>query len=187
VFFLPGNVQRVYARFADAVASRDNEHGATKLLSAGNSASTKGMVPPMSSFLKAVLEDFRISLAHLHPNGLHVLAVFQYTCETFAWVHPSVALFRQYFFAWLKNTDMLTGVVTFYLQENMPHRFIALDRKKKVDEWRHKWCYAFFDEPCSALAELASPPTKIDRWRGDEQTEEFVPIHEHIEELRRQG
>jgi hypothetical protein len=68
-----------------------------------------------------------------------------------------------------------------------PHRFITLDRKKNVDEWCHKCSYVLFDEPCNALAEPTSPPTKSDRWRCKEKTEEFAPILERVEELRRQG
>jgi hypothetical protein len=40
-----------------------------------------------------------------------------------------VALFRQYFYARLKNEDMIAGGVTFCIRENTLHRFITLYRK----------------------------------------------------------
>jgi hypothetical protein len=36
---------------------------------------------------------------------------------------------------------MVAGGVTFYLRYHMVQHFIRLDKKKKVDEWHHKWCF----------------------------------------------
>jgi hypothetical protein len=41
------------------------------------------MVPPMSLFLHVVLSTYGVVLAHLHPNALPTLAIFQYLCEAF--------------------------------------------------------------------------------------------------------
>jgi hypothetical protein len=47
----------------------------------------------MSLFLHAMLSTYSMVLAHLHPNALPTLAIFQYLCEAFVRVRPSVALF----------------------------------------------------------------------------------------------
>jgi hypothetical protein len=51
------------------------------------------MVPPMSLFLHAMLTTFGLVLAHVHPNSLLALEIFQYFYEAFVRVHPSVPLF----------------------------------------------------------------------------------------------
>jgi hypothetical protein len=84
----------------------------------------------------------------MHPNGL--LAVFQYTCQTYVGVLPSVALFRQYFYARLKNEDMIAGGVTFCIRENTPHRFITLYRKIR-------WTSDATSGATSFLMSLATP------------------------------
>jgi hypothetical protein len=56
-----------------------------------------GMVPPMSLLLHVVLNTYRVVLAHLHPNTLLALAIFQHLCEAYVRVHPSVALFRVFY------------------------------------------------------------------------------------------
>jgi hypothetical protein len=58
-FFPLGDDQSACARFADAMASRANEHGATKFLLVGTSASTRGYTKgAMLPFLNAILDDF---------------------------------------------------------------------------------------------------------------------------------
>jgi hypothetical protein len=39
-----------------------------------------GMVPPISLFLHAMLSTYGVVLAHLHPNALLALAIFQHLC-----------------------------------------------------------------------------------------------------------
>jgi hypothetical protein len=60
-----------------------------------------GMVPPMLLFLHTVLSTYGVVLAHLHPNALLALAIFQHFCEAYVGVRPSVALFRVFFDACL--------------------------------------------------------------------------------------
>lgn len=40
---------------------------------------------------------YQLKVAQLHPTSLFLLAVFQFLCEGFVGVMPSVALFRHYF------------------------------------------------------------------------------------------
>jgi hypothetical protein len=53
-----------------------------------------GMEPLLLSFLCAILEEYGLLLSQLHPNSLLALSIFQYLCEAFVGVNPSVALFR---------------------------------------------------------------------------------------------
>ena len=57
-----------------------------------------GLVPPMSAFSVAVLAEYGLLLAHLHPNAILTLAMFQYLCECFVGIDPHVALFRHYYY-----------------------------------------------------------------------------------------
>jgi hypothetical protein len=53
-----------------------------------------GMVPLLLSFLCAILEEYGLLLSQLQSNSLLALSIFQYLCEAFMGVNPSVALFR---------------------------------------------------------------------------------------------
>jgi hypothetical protein len=68
-----------------------------------------GMVLPMSLFLHAVLSTYGMVLAHLHPNALLTMAIFQYLCEAFVGVRPLVALFRVFFEARLDAGGAISG------------------------------------------------------------------------------
>jgi hypothetical protein len=54
-----------------------------------------GLVPPMFLFFHDVLAAYGLHLAHLHPNAVVMLAIFQHLYEAFVGVYPSVALFRK--------------------------------------------------------------------------------------------
>jgi hypothetical protein len=73
------------------VADESNERGTTILAHASEAVGCEvrdarvffsflvvGMVPPMSLFLHAALSTYGVMLAHLHPNALLTLAIFQY-------------------------------------------------------------------------------------------------------------
>jgi hypothetical protein len=57
---------------------------------------TAGLVPPFSLFFTAILEHYHISVLHLHPNSVTILAIFAFWCEAFVGIFPSVALFRSF-------------------------------------------------------------------------------------------
>ena len=56
-----------------------------------------GLVPHASLFFLAMVASFGLHVAHLTPNPMITLAIFQHLCEGFVGIHASVALFRHYF------------------------------------------------------------------------------------------
>src|SRR5579859_3023167 len=58
---------------------------------------TCGLVPPVSSFLLLLLEDFGLQLQHLTPHSILQVAVFVHFMEMFVGVRPCVCIFRQFF------------------------------------------------------------------------------------------
>jgi hypothetical protein len=85
----------------------------------------------VSLFLHAMLSMYSVVLAHLHPNALLILAIFQYLCEAFVGVCPSVALFRIFFEACLDAG----GAFSFHLRPSMETRFISMSNREWED-WR---------------------------------------------------
>jgi flagellar biosynthesis protein FliR len=83
----------------------------------------------VSLFLHATLSMYSVVLAHLHPNALLTLAIFQYLCEMFVGVHPSVALFRVFFEACLDAGD----AISFHLRLSMETRFISMPNREWED------------------------------------------------------
>jgi hypothetical protein len=63
----------------------------------------------MSFFLHAALSTYGVVLAHLHTNALLTLAIFQYLCEAFMGVRPSVALFCIFFEACLDTGGAISA------------------------------------------------------------------------------
>ena len=70
-------------------------------------------------------------------------------------IFPNVALFRHFYHPHLMNRDA-TGSVTFVLRN--PNEYINMERMNTTAEWRHKWCWVFFEEPNKSLAEPTGPP-----------------------------
>jgi hypothetical protein len=88
-FYRPGG-SRIHAdELKGWVADETNEHGATLLLDAKEAGPCAcldacvfacflmaGVVPPLSLFLHAVLEEYGLLLSQLHLNSLLALAIF---------------------------------------------------------------------------------------------------------------
>ena len=132
-FFPEGLNEQGVDKLAGVVASPRNEHGGTRLLHTGSPSGLRlprdvrvfacflaaGMNPPLSPFLKAILASYHLQLAHLHPNAILALAIFQFLCEDFVGVMPSVPLFRHYFVPRIELGDAISGKVTFRLRDRL--------------------------------------------------------------------
>jgi hypothetical protein len=90
---------------------------------------------------------YSVVLAHLHPNALLTLAIFQYLCEAFMGVRPSVALFRVFFEACLDAG----GAISFHLRPSMETRFISM-LNREWEDWRVNWCFMRFSEEDDSVA-----------------------------------
>jgi hypothetical protein len=124
-----------------------------------------GIVPPMSPFLHATLSMYGVVLAHLHPNALLTLAIFQYLCEAFVGVRPSVVLFCVFFEARLDAGGAISGCLSFHLRPSMVTRFILMPNRE-WEEWRVSWCFVSFseeDDPV-AYAEPTGFPETLSVW-----------------------
>jgi hypothetical protein len=132
--------------FAGYVADGTNERGPAILSHANEAVGRKardarvflcflvaGMVPPMSLFLHAMQSTYSAVLAHLHPNALLTLAIFQYLCEAFVGVCPSVVLFRVFFEARLDAGGAISGCLSFHLRSDMVTCFIPMPNKEWED------------------------------------------------------
>ena len=62
-----------------------------------------GLVPPFSDFFYVVLSHYGLHALHLHPNSVLLLSIFAFYCEAFVGVMPSVALFRHFFYLWVRS------------------------------------------------------------------------------------
>ena len=108
-FYPPGMNQEGTAKVARMATTEFNENGATLCQPATITSNdprdarlfmcfvSAGLVPPASLFFLSVVASFGLHVAHLHPNALVTLAIFQHLCEGFVGIRASVALFRHYF------------------------------------------------------------------------------------------
>jgi hypothetical protein len=88
-----------------------------------------GMVPPMSFFLHAMLTTYVVVLAHLHPNSLLMLAIFQHFCEAYVRVYPLVAPFRYFYSVHLDASGAFSSSLIFRLRSHMVMRYIAVSQR----------------------------------------------------------
>jgi hypothetical protein len=108
-FCLPRSSKICAGELKGWVADETNEHRDTLLMDARDVEPLMrldmrifvcflmaGMVPLLSSFLHAILKEYGLLLSQLHPNSLLALSIFQYLCEAFVGVHPSLVLFHHY-------------------------------------------------------------------------------------------
>ena len=107
----------------------------------------------MSAFFHAMMASYGLRLAQLHPNAVLGFSIFQYFCETFVGVHPSVALFRHYFYPRVETGDHVSGAVSFCRRANQSDQFIPTTRNKRWEEWRHQWVFVRFPLADDCLAE----------------------------------
>jgi hypothetical protein len=105
----------------------------------------------MSLFLHVALSTYGVVLVHLHPNALLTLAIFQYLCEAFVGVHPSVVLFHVFFEALLDAGGTISGCLSFRLHSYMVTRFISMPNKE-WEEWKANWCFVRFSEEDDPIA-----------------------------------
>jgi hypothetical protein len=58
----------------------------------------RGFGLPTCSFLRGLLDHYKIELVHLNPNSILQIAVFVHHCEAFLCIPPNFTLFKNYFF-----------------------------------------------------------------------------------------
>jgi hypothetical protein len=199
-FYPPCGPWACIDELAGWVAGETNEHGATLLLDAkeaGPSARLDtriftcflmaGVVPPLSLFLCAILEKYGLLLSQLHPNSLLALAIFQFLCEAFVGVHPSVALFRHYYNVRLESGGAMTGGFTFRLRDGREWDYIDMFQKK-WDPCRTDWCWVWLLEVDPLFAEpIVLLASKADWQELDPHDGELAAAVGRILDLRSQG
>jgi hypothetical protein len=138
----------------------------------------------MSLFQHAVLSTYGVVLAHLHPNTLLTLAIFQYFCKVFVGVCPSIALFRIFFEAHLDVGGAISGCLSFRLHSDMVMRFISI-LNKEWEEWRANWCFMRFNEEddTMAYAELTGFPEVRPVWTSSASMADLEAAIERIQNL----
>jgi hypothetical protein len=88
-FYLPHGSKICAGELEGRVAVETNEHGVALLTDASDTEPhtrldmrifacflMAGVVPPLSSFLCAILEEYGLLLSQLHPNSLPALSIF---------------------------------------------------------------------------------------------------------------
>ena len=200
-FFPEGLSEEGVAKLSGIAAMAQNKHGGTRILHAASWSGDRlprdvrvfscflvaGINPPLSPFLRAILVSYGLQLAHLHPNAVMALAIFQFLCEGFVGVMPSVLLFRHYFVPRIELGDAISGGVTFRLWDRLTDSYISVE-KKKWDEWQGAWCFARFPSWVDALAEPSSPPSRRLGWGNQEEEDEGLAlVYARISDQRTRG
>ena len=197
-FFPPGLNREATVKLERAAASDWNEHGATvchpaafSRLESGDARIfscfvVAGLVPPMSLFFHAVLAAYTLHVAHLHPNAVLLLAMFQHCCEAFVGIHPNVALFR-HFFRPRVEAGRVSGLVAFTRRTNTS-RFVPMELRNKWEEFRHQWCFVRFPAADDSLLPPTEAPSNFEGWDNlGDRDEEFAPTYTRIEALCERG
>jgi hypothetical protein len=146
-----------------------------------------GVVSPLLSFLRAVLEEYGLMLSQLHSNSLLALAIYQYICEAFIGVHPSAPLFHHYYNARLESNGAMAGGFTFRLHDGQGRDYIDMSQKK-WDPWCVDWCWVQLPEADPLFAEPSALLASKAEWQEtDPRDSELAAAVECIRERRGQG
>ena len=196
-FYPPGMNLEGTAKVARMAATEFNENGATVCQPATITPQdprdarlfmcfvAAGLVPPASLFFLSVVASFGLHVAHLTPNAMITLAIFQHLCEGFVGIRASVALFRHYFRPRLEE-GRVAGAVS-WNRRNL-HPFISLELRNKWDEWRPQWCFVRFPEPNDSFDPPTAAPEANAGWELlDERDSELAPAFARIEDLHNRG
>ena len=197
-FFPPGMNEEATARVVRLCATDFNENGATQCFYSGahgleprdaqvfSCFAAVGLVPPMSLFFHAILAAYGLHLAHLHPNAMVTLAIFQHFCEVFVGVFPSVALFRHYFRPRVEE-GRISGAMT-WTRHQRSSPFIILEPRSKWEEWRRDWCHIRFPDVDDSLGIPAAAPEAMETWEHlDARDVELAPAIDCIKDMHELG
>ena len=149
---------------------------------------TAGMVPPLSEFCQAVLEEYGLVIQQLHPNAVLVMAIFAHLCEGFVGVMPSVALFRHFFTPRVDAKKPLAGGITWCLRNGRSTDYLRTAYKSKWDEWRGSWCFVHVYPVLSLYNDPAYAAIARDSWKElDPRDKDLELAVERIRALREFG
>jgi hypothetical protein len=102
-----------------------------------NSYITCGLVPPISSFLLLLLEEFGLQLQHLTPHSVLLVAVFALFMEMFMGIHPCVIIFRHFYaLVGTGRSKREIGAYYFQLRHGMSSSYISAFSSAKWEDWR---------------------------------------------------
>jgi hypothetical protein len=147
-----------------------------------------GLVPPLSPFLLAILETYRIQAIHLHPKSVALLAVFAYACEAWIGIKPSVAYFCHLFSLRSSRLNQISGYVSFIATAGTEGDFIDLKWMKKVEDFRSRWLFVDTLEESELFLVTRVPPTKLTTWVSEALPEEALKtLRPRIHDLRKAG
>jgi hypothetical protein len=147
-----------------------------------------GLVPPLSPFLLAILETYRIQAIHLHPKSVTLLAVFAYACEAWIGIKPSVVYFRHLFSLWSSGLNQSSGCVSFITTIGTEGDFIDLKWMKKVEDFRSRWLFVDILEESELFLVTGVPPTKLTTWASEALPEEALKtLRPWIRDLQKAG
>jgi hypothetical protein len=148
-----------------------------------------GLVPPISSFLLLLLEEFGLQLQHLTPHSILLVAVFAHFMEMFVGVRPCTAIFR-HFYALVGTGRSKCEVSAYYfeLQHGMVNSYISAFSSAKWEDWRDGWVIAEADPHDHLELPTEGPQSDRSTWKAKPSLPEgLVPVLNQIKELARDG
>ncbi len=126
---------------------------------------TAGLAPPVSEFLRYVLNFYGIHLAHLVPNSIVTLSTFAHLCEMFLAIPPNLHLFRYFFFLRPHASDGIVGSCSFQRRSDSGiEAFIPLTLKDRWIGWTQHWSYAAADDSWESLRWPQARATTTPEW-----------------------
>jgi hypothetical protein len=124
-------------------------------------------------FSTAILEHYQVSVLHLHPNSITILAIFTFLCEAFVGISPSFSLFRSYYS--LHLTDSMESLGCLSLIHVLGRAFAPMSWSMSLPQFRSNWLFVdvreripHYDVPTTIPARgrnWESAPSTLSGWR----------------------
>ena len=101
----------------------------------------RGLGFPVHSFLRDLLEFWRVSLCYLYPNTILHISIFIYFCEAYLGILPYFNLFYHLF--WLKKRggggSKVVGGVYLQSRDGMAGEYLTVPLNTSLKGWNTRW------------------------------------------------
>lgn len=105
----------------------------------------RGFGLPAHPFLAKLIDYYKISLHHLHPNSILSVSIFIHLCEAYIGIPLHFNLFRHFYQLKLKGKNLggspIAGGVYIVLRDGMKGKYIDVPLNSSKRDWYKKWFY----------------------------------------------